>query len=41
MPVWLSVSILTASLTFVIGYFVVYPIRLSRRIKKEMATLNG
>ena len=41
MPIWLSIGILTASLTFVIGYFVVYPIRLSRRIKKEMALLNG
>jgi uncharacterized membrane protein SpoIIM required for sporulation len=29
MPVWLSLSILVASLVFVIGYFVVYPARLS------------
>jgi uncharacterized membrane protein SpoIIM required for sporulation len=41
MPVWLSVSILASSLAFVVGYFVVYPIRLHRRIKKEMALLNG
>lgn len=41
MPVWLSILILTASLTFIIGYFVVYPIRLNRRIKKEMALLHG
>lgn len=32
MPVVLSVSILLASLIFVIGYFVVYPIRLKRKL---------
>jgi uncharacterized membrane protein SpoIIM required for sporulation len=32
MPVWISVSILTASLSFIIWYFVVYPIRLERKM---------
>jgi len=41
MPAWISVLILASSLTFIVGYFVVYPIRLSRRIKKEMALLHG
>jgi len=41
MPVWLSLLILTSSLTFIIGYFVVYPARLNRRIKKEIALLHG
>lgn len=31
MPIWLSVSILGASLFFVIWYFVVYPIRLEKK----------
>ncbi|WP_143307767.1 stage II sporulation protein M [Chitinophaga vietnamensis] len=31
MPVWLSLFILLASLTFIIGYFIIYPIRLYRR----------
>ena len=33
MPVWLSVSILASSLTFIIWYFGVYPIRLERATK--------
>ncbi len=33
MPVWLSTSILMASLTFVIWYFVVYPIRLEKKMR--------
>ena len=33
MPVWLSISILGASLYFVIWYFVVYPIRLEKKMK--------
>jgi uncharacterized membrane protein SpoIIM required for sporulation len=41
MPAWISVSILASSLIFIIGYFVVYPARLARRIKKEMAVLHG
>jgi uncharacterized membrane protein SpoIIM required for sporulation len=33
MPVWLSVTILVSSLTFVIWYFVVYPIRLEKETR--------
>jgi uncharacterized membrane protein SpoIIM required for sporulation len=32
MPKWLSISILGVSLVFIIGYFVVYPLRLEKRI---------
>jgi uncharacterized membrane protein SpoIIM required for sporulation len=35
MPVWMSASILLASLFFVIGYFGVYPILLKKRILKN------
>ncbi|MEO6961827.1 MAG: stage II sporulation protein M [Puia sp.] len=31
MPVWLSLFILIASLSFIIWYFIIYPIRLSRK----------
>jgi len=31
MPVWLSLFILTVSLAFIIWYFIIYPIRLSRK----------
>lgn len=31
MPIYLSISILTLSLAFILGYFVIYPIRLSRK----------
>lgn len=31
MPLWLSLSILGASLSFVIGYFVIYPAKLARK----------
>ncbi len=39
MPIWISISILTASLVFIIGYFGVYPIKLKRKlkIKNELA----
>jgi len=33
MPVWMSGSILGASLFFIIGYYVVYPLRLKKRMK--------
>ncbi len=33
MPVWLSLSILIGSLSFIIWYFVVYPIRLEKRMR--------
>lgn len=36
MPAWMSISILAASLFFVIGYFGVYPIILKRRLQKEL-----
>jgi len=32
MPVWMSMSILGASLAFIIWYFIIYPVRLHRRI---------
>jgi uncharacterized membrane protein SpoIIM required for sporulation len=32
MPIWISLLILLSSLTFVIWYFVIYPIRLSKKI---------
>lgn len=36
MPVLISVSILTGSLVFIVGYFGVYPIILKRRLKKML-----
>jgi uncharacterized membrane protein SpoIIM required for sporulation len=33
MPVWLSISILAGSLFFIIWYFVVYPIRLEKKMR--------
>jgi len=33
MPIWASASILLLSLTFIIWYFIIYPIRLSKKIK--------
>ena len=33
MPIWLSVSILLASLCFVVWYFIVYPIRLEKKMR--------
>jgi uncharacterized membrane protein SpoIIM required for sporulation len=35
MPVWLSLSILIASATFIVWYFIIYPIHLGR--KEQMA----
>jgi uncharacterized membrane protein SpoIIM required for sporulation len=34
MPLWLSISILLSSAGFITWYFIVYPIRLSRKIKR-------
>jgi hypothetical protein len=31
MPVWLSLLILLGSLTFIIWYFVIYPVRLNQK----------
>jgi uncharacterized membrane protein SpoIIM required for sporulation len=33
MPLWLSLSILGASLAFIIWYFIIYPIRLHKRVQ--------
>jgi uncharacterized membrane protein SpoIIM required for sporulation len=32
MPVWISISILSVSLLFIIWYFIIYPIRLEKRV---------
>ncbi len=34
MPLWISLSILLSSLAFIIWYFIIYPVRLHKRIKK-------
>jgi uncharacterized membrane protein SpoIIM required for sporulation len=39
MPMWLSISILLLSLTFIIGYFVIYPVYLQR--KGYRLTIDG
>jgi uncharacterized membrane protein SpoIIM required for sporulation len=36
-PAWVSILILAASLSFMIWYFVLYPIKVARRIKAEAA----
>lgn len=36
MPMWLSLSIIGLSLTFIIWYFIVYPIRLNNRAQKVL-----
>ena len=33
MPLWISVSILVGSVSFIVWYFIIYPIRLSKRIE--------
>jgi uncharacterized membrane protein SpoIIM required for sporulation len=38
MPLWLKLFIITISLTIVIGYFIVYPIRLKRRLNSANST---
>lgn len=35
MPMWLSISIIGTSLAFIIWYFVIYPIRLNKKSKKN------
>jgi uncharacterized membrane protein SpoIIM required for sporulation len=37
MPIWLSIFILTASLSFVIWYFVVYPIKLQKKVENSLS----
>ncbi|HVX49598.1 MAG TPA: stage II sporulation protein M [Chitinophagaceae bacterium] len=41
MPAWVNFLILTLSLLFIVGYFVIYPIKLSRQIKKQMLLQHG
>ena len=38
MPIWLSVFILVSSLSFIIWYFVIYPIRLEKRMRSLPVT---
>jgi uncharacterized membrane protein SpoIIM required for sporulation len=38
MPVWISISILLSSLLFIVWYFVVYPIRLEKKINPMQLT---
>ena len=40
MPVWLSGSILLASLSFIIWYFIIYPIRLEKKIRSLSSTTH-
>lgn len=35
MPIWLKLFIITVSLSFVIGYYIIYPIKLVRQQKRE------
>lgn len=41
MPKGISISILAASLSFIIWYFIVYPIRLQRRMQKADGVINA
>jgi len=40
LPAWASVSLLAISLGFIIWYFVIYPIKLERKLKKESSSKN-
>lgn len=40
MPMWLSLTIIGCSLTFIIWYFIIYPIRLNNRVNKEVNNYN-
>ncbi|MBS1668168.1 MAG: stage II sporulation protein M [Bacteroidetes bacterium] len=40
MPIWLSIFILSASLFFILWYFVIYPIRLEKKIAVSNLTEN-
>jgi uncharacterized membrane protein SpoIIM required for sporulation len=37
MPLWISITILSSSLLFIIWYFVIYPIRLHKRIRTALS----
>jgi uncharacterized membrane protein SpoIIM required for sporulation len=41
MPLWLSLSILGASLAFMIGYFVIYPAKLTTSRNRETTTTSA
>ncbi len=41
MPVWISISILVGSLSFVVYYFGIYPIRLKKQLKQLEGVLNA
>ena len=41
MPLWLSLSILSASLMFIVWYFILYPIRLHNKIKTALQDQPG
>ena len=36
MPIWLSITILAGSLTFILWYFVFYPIKVSKRFNEQV-----
>jgi len=40
MPLWLSLAILLASFSFIIWYFVIYPIRLEKRMRSLPSTIH-
>jgi uncharacterized membrane protein SpoIIM required for sporulation len=35
MPMWLSLTIIGSSLTFIIGYFIIYPIQLNKKVMSD------
>ncbi len=37
MPIWISISILVVSATFIIGYFVIYPLKLKKKYSQVAA----
>ena len=37
MPVWLSLTIVLSSAAFIIWYFIIYPIKISRKVKQDAA----
>ena len=41
MPVWLSLTIILTSLTFITWYFLVYPILLNRKSSLELSAITG
>jgi uncharacterized membrane protein SpoIIM required for sporulation len=41
MPAWLSISIILISLSFIVGYFIIYPIYLNRNLTKANINESG